>query len=81
VIDLFVSVYTIIIARRKEANRINFLWGCGEKTKQKKKKKNEAMIGGGLMMRLLPRSWNDGNNSVAQKFGGVGGWLLAGCGS
>lgn len=76
-IDLFVSVYTIIIARRKEANRINILWGCGEE----KKEKNEAMIGGGLMMRLLPRSWDDGNNSVAQKFGGVGGWLLAGCGS
>ncbi len=72
---------TIIIARRKEANRINFLWGCGEKTTTEKKK-NEAMIGGGLMMRLLlPRSWDDGNNSVAQKFGGVGGWLLAGCGS
>ncbi len=33
-IDLFVSVYTIVIARRKEANRINFLWGCGEKTKK-----------------------------------------------
>jgi hypothetical protein len=49
--------------------------------KQQQKRKNEAMIGGGLMMRLLPRSWDDGNNSVAQKFGGVGGWLLAGCGS
>ncbi len=48
---------------------------------KKRKRKNEAMIGGGLMMRLLPRSWDDGNNSVAQKFGGVGGWLLAGCGS
>jgi hypothetical protein len=60
VIDLFVSVYTIIIARRKEANRINFLWGCGEKTQKTKKQTNEAMIGGGLMIRLLPRSWDDG---------------------
>ncbi len=40
-IDLFVSVYTIIIARRKEANRINFLWGCGEKTTTKKKKRSD----------------------------------------
>jgi hypothetical protein len=38
VIDLFVSVYTTIIARRKEANRIIFLWGCGEKTTTKKEK-------------------------------------------
>jgi len=42
VIDLFVSVYTIIIARRKEANRINFLWGCGEKSKQKKEKEKRS---------------------------------------
>jgi hypothetical protein len=35
-------VYTIIIARRKEANRINFLWGCGEKTQKKKKQKKRS---------------------------------------